>query len=301
MESQKIYPLAFSFECFPAKTDSGKARLLDTCSALAAVNPCYISVTYGAGGATRDRTLEAVDAIREATAIEVVPHIACIGASSNELRSLLNHYQQLNIRHIVALRGDTPSGLREAGDFCYASDLINFIRKEYGDFFFIEVAAYPETHPQAKDSDTDILHFKNKVESGADAALTQYFFNPDAYFHFIERCEKAGLDLPIVPGIMPITNHLQLARFSDMCGAEIPRWIRKRLEDYGDDVDSICAFGEELVTKLCEQLLAGGAPGLHFYTMNRAEPTLAIWNNLGLSSDKTLRARRIPDSVRPEV
>ncbi len=292
METQKIYPLAFSFGCFPAKTSAGKAKLIETCQALAAVNPCFFSMTYGAAGTTRERTLAAVSEISTATSIEVAPHIAGVGASHDEIRSLLAHYRLQEIRHLVVLRGDIPSGLGDYGVFNYASDLIKFIRAESGDYFFIEVAAHPEIHPQAVDANADLLSFKRKVESGADAALTQYFYNPDAYFRFVDECEKLGLDLPIVPGIMPITNYHQLARFSDRCGAEIPRWIRQRLEGYGDDSASIRAFGEEVVTRLCEQLLQGGAAGLHFYTMNRAEPTLAIWNNLSLSSDKASRARR---------
>lgn len=292
METQKIYPLAFSFECFPAKTEAGKIKLLETCRALATVNPCFISVTYGAGGSTRDHTLATVTEIKSQTSLEVAPHLACIGAKQGELRALLDHYREQQIRHLIALRGDTPSGLRDHGDFSYANEFIEFIRREYGDYFFIEVAAYPETHPQADSAEFDLLNFKRKIEAGADAALTQYFYNPDAFFRFIDECEKLGIEQPIVPGIMPITNYHQLARFSDMCGAEIPRWIQQRLAGYGNDIASIRAFGEEVVTNLCEQLLEGGAAGLHFYTMNRAEPTLAIWSNLGLSSNKASRARR---------
>jgi len=292
MESQKIYPPAFSFECFPARTETGKKKLLDTSHQLAKVNPCFFSVTYGAGGSTRERTLATVDAINVATSIEVVPHIAGIGASQDEITSQLEHYKARGIRHIVVLRGDTPSGLRDFGDFNYANDLIRFIRKQYGDYFFIEVAAYPETHPLATSAQTDLISLQQKFESGADAALTQYFYNPDAFFRFIDACEKRGIDQPIVPGIMPITHYHPLARFSAMCGAEIPRWIRLRLEEYGDDLVSLADFGEEVVTRLCEQLLAGGAAGLHFYTMNQASPTLAIWNNLNISSNKSLRSRR---------
>ena len=292
MESQKIYPLAFSFECFPAKTEAGKARLLDTCNALATVNPCFFSVTYGAGGSTRERTLSAVSDIKHTTTVDVAPHIACIGASHDEINALLEHYQQQEIRHIVVLRGDTLSALRDFSDFNYASDLIQFIRDKYGDYFFIEVAAYPEIHPQATNPQADLANLKLKFDLGADAALTQYLYNPDAFFRLIDECEKIGIDQPIVPGIMPITNHHQLARFSDMCGVEIPRWIRQRLEAYGDDIESIRNFGEEVVTRLCEQLLKEGAAGLHFYTMNKAAPTLAIWGNLGLSNDKCLRVRR---------
>ncbi len=293
MDSQKFYPLAFSFECFPARTEQGSSRLLNSCRALATVNPCFFSVSYGAGGTTREHSLSTVSHIRKTTAIDVAPHITAIGASYDEINTLLQHYQQQEVRHIVVLRGDTPSGLLDCGDFNYASDLIQFIRVKYGDYFFIEVAAYPEIHPQATNPLADLINLKLKFDRGADAALTQYFYNPDAFFRFIDECEKLGIDQPVVPGIMPITNYHQLARFSDICGAEIPRWIRQRLEGYGDDIASILGFGEEVVTRLCEQLLKGGAAGLHFYTMNQSAPTLAIWNNLGLSSNKGDRARRL--------
>jgi len=289
MDSQKKYPKAFSFEFFPPKTDEGRGKLRATSRALAALEPCFFSVTFGAGGTTRAFTLETVVDIKAHTAIDVAPHLSCIGSTRDNIREILQTYMAQGIRHLVALRGDMPSGMREAGEFRYANELVAFIRAETGDHFFIEVAAYPEFHPQARSAQDDLNNFKRKVEAGADAALTQYFYNADAYFSFVESCEKLGLDLPIVPGIMPITNYLQLARFSDACGAEIPRWIRKRLEGYGDDLASIRAFGEEVVTELCRRLLEGGAPGLHFYTMNRAEASLAIWNNLGLSSKKTER------------
>ncbi len=289
MDSQKKYPKAFSFEFFPPKTDEGREKLRATSRALAALEPCFFSVTFGAGGTTRAFTLETVVDIKAHTAIDVAPHLSCIGSTRDNIREILQTYMAQGIRHLVALRGDMPSGMREAGEFRYANELVAFIRAETGDHFFIEVAAYPEFHPQARSAQDDLNNFKRKVEAGADAALTQYFYNADAYFSFVESCEKLGLDLPIVPGIMPITNYLQLARFSDACGAEIPRWIRKRLEGYGDDLASIRAFGEEVVTELCRRLLEGGAPGLHFYTMNRAEGSLAIWNNLGLSSKKTER------------
>lgn len=294
METQKIYPLAFSFECFPASDDAAgkQQQLLETCNQLAAVNPCFFSVNDGGGVTTRQRTINTVRAVRDATGIEVAPHIAAIGTNRDGVRALLSHYQQQNIRHLVVVRGDIPSGPGERGDFLYASDLIRFIRAEYGDYFFVEVAAHLETHPQAASAKADLQHFKQKLDAGADAALTQYFYNPDAFFRFIDECEKLGIDQPVVPGVMPITNHHQLLRFSDICGAEIPRWIRQRLVDYGNDVASIRAFGEEVVTDLCERLLKGGAAGLHFYTMNHASPALAIWNNLGLSSEKALRSRR---------
>ncbi len=289
MDSQKKYPKAFSFEFFPPKTEEGKQKLRTVSRTLAALEPCFFSVTFGAGGTTREFTLETVLDIKAHTAIDVAPHLSCIGSTRDNIRDILQTYRDQGIRHLVALRGDMPSGMREAGEFHYANELVEFIRAETGDHFFIEVAAYPEFHPQARNARDDLANFKRKVEAGADAALTQYFYNADAYFAFVDSCEALGLDLPIVPGIMPITNYAQLARFSDACGAEIPRWIRKRLEDYGDDLASIRAFGEEVVTELCRRLLEGGAPGLHFYTMNRTEATLAIWNNLGLSPSKSER------------
>jgi len=291
MDSQKTFPRAFSFEFFPPKTPEGIEKLNTVSTALAKVEPCFFSVTFGAGGSTRERTFETVLALKKTTSIDVAPHISCIGSTQQSIRDLLNLYIEKDIRHLVALRGDMPSGMREAGEFRYANELVEFIRRETSDHFFIEVAAYPEYHPQSVSPQQDLLNFKRKVDAGADAALTQYFFNPDAYFYFVDGCEKLGVDLPIVPGIMPITNYTQLARFSDACGAEIPRWIRKRLEAFGDDTASIRAFGEEIVTNLCRTLLEGGAPGLHFYTLNKAEPGLAIWNNLKLSNNKQQRVR----------
>jgi len=292
MKSQKIYPLAFSFECFPTKKEAGSEKLVNTCQQLAKVNPCFFSVNYGAGRATRECTFAAVNDINATTSIEVAPHIAGIGTSKGEMSTLLENYKARGIRHIIVLRGDTLSGLRDFGHFNDALDLINFIREQYDDYFFIEIAAYPETHPLATSAQTDLANLQQKFKRGADAALTQYFYNPEAFFRFIDSCEKLGIDQPIVPGIMPITNYHQLARFSDIYGVEIPRWIRQRLESYGDDLASITAFGEEVVSRLCEQLLAGGAAGLHFYTMNKAAPSLAVWNNLNLSNNKSSRSRR---------
>jgi methylenetetrahydrofolate reductase (NADPH) len=283
MDSQRKHPKVYSFEFFPPKTEKGVANLRSTRDELASLNPRFFSVTFGAGGSTRERTFDTVCDIQRESAIEASPHLSCIGSTKDNIRDILNLYRRENIHHIVALRGDLPSGMGLPGEFRYANELVEFIRAETGDHFHIEVAAYPEYHPQARNADTDLANFKRKVDAGADSAITQYFFNPYAYFHFVERCEKLGVDLPIVPGIMPITNYTQLARFSDMCGAEIPRWIRKRLEAYGDNRDSIRAFGEEVVTELCQALLAAGAPGLHFYTMNQAGPSKAIWENLGLS------------------
>ncbi|MBU2478733.1 MAG: methylenetetrahydrofolate reductase, partial [Gammaproteobacteria bacterium] len=220
--------------------------------------------------------------IQRDSGIDAAPHLSCIGSTKDNIRELLSAYREAGICQIVALRGDMPSGMREAGEFRYANELVEFIRAETGKHFHIEVAAYPEFHPQAANAQKDLLNFKRKVEAGADSAITQYFYNPYAYFRFVDSCEKLGVDLPIVPGIMPITNYTQLARFSDACGAELPRWIRKRLESFGDDKDSIRAFGEDVVTEMCGILLEQGAPGLHFYTMNVTGPTMALWKNLGL-------------------
>jgi methylenetetrahydrofolate reductase (NADPH) len=282
MESQKKHTKVYSFEFFPPKSEEGVAKLRKTRDELAKLNPRFFSVTFGAGGSTRERTFETVRDIQRDSGIQASPHLSCVGSTRDNIRDILNHYKAENIRHIVALRGDLPSGMGRPGEFRYANELVEFIRKETGDHFHIEVAAYPEFHPQAPNANADLLNFKRKVDAGADSAITQYFFNPYAYFHFVERCENMGVDLPIVPGIMPITNYTQLSRFSDMCGAEIPRWMRKRLETYGDDRASICAFGEEVVTEMCHALLDAGAPGLHFYTMNLANPSKAIWKNLGL-------------------
>ena len=283
MESQKKHPKVYSFEFFPPKTEKGVANLRSTRDQLASLGPRFFSVTFGAGGSTRERTFDTVREIQRESGIEASPHLSCIGSTKANIRDILNLYRNENINHIVALRGDLPSGMGLPGEFRYANELVEFIRAETGDHFHIEVAAYPEFHPQARNADTDLANFKRKVDAGADSAITQYFFNPYAYFHFVERCEKMAIDLPIVPGIMPITNYTQLARFSDMCGAEIPRWVRKRLETYGDNRDSILAFGEEVVTEMCQALLDAGAPGLHFYTMNKAGPSKAIWKNLGLN------------------
>jgi methylenetetrahydrofolate reductase (NADPH) len=272
----------FSFEFFPPKTAEGIAQLESTSQQLAALGPRFFSVTFGAGGSTRDRTFETVTSIQQKSGIETAPHLSCISSTRENIHDMLNGYIAQGIRHIVALRGDMPSGMVEAGEFRYANELVSFIRETTGNHFHIEIAAYPEYHPQATSPDRDMANFKRKAEAGASSAITQYFYNADAYFSFIERCAGIGIAIPVVPGIMPITNYHQLARFSDACGAEIPRWIRKRLEVYGEDLESIRAFGEEVVTRLCERLLAHGAPGLHFYTLNRAAPSLAIWNNLGL-------------------
>ncbi|MDN6855560.1 methylenetetrahydrofolate reductase [NAD(P)H] [Pseudomonas sp. CAN2814] len=273
----------FSFEFFPAKTEAGHEKLLATARQLAAKKPDFFSCTYGAGGSTRDRTLTTVLQLDGDVQVPTAPHLSCVGDTKPELSALLAHYKDAGIRRIVALRGDLPSGMGMAsGELRYANELVEFIRAETGDHFHIEVAAYPEVHPQARNFEDDLANFVRKVKAGADSAITQYFFNADSYFHFVERAEKLGVSIPVVPGIMPITNYTKLARFSDACGAEIPRWIRKQLEAYGDDIASIQAFGEQVITDMCERLLEGGAPGLHFYTLNQAEPSLALWNNLKL-------------------
>ncbi|MFC2972095.1 methylenetetrahydrofolate reductase [NAD(P)H] [Azotobacter bryophylli] len=273
----------YSFEFFPTKTEAGHEKLMNVARQLAGYRPDFFSCTYGAGGSTRDRTLNTVLQLDGEVKVPTAPHLSCVGDSKAELRQLLSTYKDAGIRRIVALRGDLPSGMGLAnGELRHASDLVEFIRSETGGHFHIEVAAYPEMHPQARSFEHDLAHFAAKMKAGADSAITQYFFNADSYFHFVERVRKLGVDQPIVPGIMPITNYSKLARFSDACGAELPRWVRKQLEAYGDDLESIQAFGEQVVTELCERLLAGGAPGLHFYTLNQAEPSLAIWNNLQL-------------------
>jgi methylenetetrahydrofolate reductase (NADPH) len=276
----------YSFEFFPPKTEDGINKLAETTKALAALNPSFFSVTFGAGGSSRDRTFTTVVELQKNSGIDTAPHLSCICSTRENIREMLNNYRAIGINHIVALRGDMPSGMGEAGEFRYANELVTFIRQETGQHFHIEVAAYPEYHPQASSPDRDLENFKRKVDAGASSAITQYFYNPDAYFHFIERCNRININIDIVPGIMPITNFHQLARFSDACGAEIPRWIRKRLQAYGDDLKSIRAFGEEVVTSLCANLLENGSPGLHFYTLNRAAPALAIWANLGLGTSQ---------------
>ncbi|OFZ68769.1 MAG: methylenetetrahydrofolate reductase [NAD(P)H] [Betaproteobacteria bacterium RBG_16_58_11] len=271
----------FSFEFFPPKTPEGMEKLRATRQQLAQLKPKFFSVTYGAGGSTRDRTLEAVMEI-QASGSASAPHLSCIGSTQESIQEILDLFKAKGIRHIVALRGDLPSGMADPGEFRYANELVAFIRKQTGDWFHIEVAAYPEFHPQAKNAQDDLANFKRKADAGASSAITQYFYNADAYFRFVDDCVAMNVTIPIVPGIMPITNCAQLSRFSDACGAEIPRWIRKRLEAYGEDLDSIRAFGLDVVTDLCDRLLQGGAPGLHFYTLNQAGPSSTIWQRLGL-------------------
>ncbi|MCF6230095.1 MAG: methylenetetrahydrofolate reductase [NAD(P)H] [Gammaproteobacteria bacterium] len=283
MQTQKKYPQNISCEFFPPKTAQGKEKLGNTIKALKQLNPSYISVTFGAGGSTQEGTLETVLRVKS-EGIDAAPHLSCIGSNRDNIRSILEQYKSNGIRRIVTLRGDMPSGMREGGAFRYANELVEFIRSEYGDYFYLEVAAYPEFHPQAESAQHDLLNFKRKVEAGADAAITQYFYNIDAYLRFIDDCEKLGLDIPITPGIMPITNYTQLARFSDGCGTEIPRWLRQRLAGFGDDIEGLKAFGLEVTSELCHSLLKQGAPGLHFYTMNQSVSTLAICRNLGINA-----------------
>ncbi len=271
-----------SFEFFPAKTDAGAEKLRIVHQELQQLNPEFFSITYGAGGSTRERTLAAISEFN-AKGTPVAPHLSCIGDDKARIAELLDIYKAQGINRIVALRGDLPSGQMGLGELPYAQDLVRFIREHSGEYFHIEVAAYPEMHPQAENFDQDIQRFVEKIQAGANAAITQFFFNPDAYFYFVERLEKVSITTPITPGIMPITNASSLIRFADGTGAEIPRWIRKQLTAYGDDSKSIQAFGHEVVYKLCERLIAGGAPNLHFYSMNNTEPSRQLVIDLGLA------------------
>ncbi|QZA76819.1 methylenetetrahydrofolate reductase [NAD(P)H] [Deefgea tanakiae] len=275
------YPLRpISFEFFPPKTDEGAAKLATTRRQLAQFNPEFFSVTFGAGGTTQEGTLRAVVDI-QAAGHSAAPHLSCVGSTKENIRSVVQQYKDHGIKHIVALRGDIPSGMGAFGEFRYANELVTFLRQEFGDWFHIEVAAYPEFHPQSPSAEADIRNFVNKVNAGANSAITQYFFNADAYFRFVDEVQGRGVNIPIVPGIMPIQNYSQLQRFSDMCGAEIPRWLRLRLQSYSDDTASIRAFGLDFVTELSDRLLAGGAPGLHFYTLNAAGAVSTVCQRLG--------------------
>lgn len=269
-----------SFEFFPPQTPEGMEKLTAVRNQLCQLHPEFFSVTFGAGGSTQERTLQTVQQIHQ-EGLAVAPHLSCVGSTRDNIRELLQAYQQLGVRRIVALRGDLPSGMASIGEFQYANELVSFIRAQTGEHFHIEVAAYPEFHPQAKSAHDDLLNFKRKVVAGANSAITQYFYNADSYFYFVDACRKLGVTIPIVPGIMPIVKFSQLARFSDACGAEIPRWMRKTLEGYGDDSTSVQNFGLDAVTRLCEKLLAGGAPGLHFYTLNQSVPSMEICKRLG--------------------
>lgn len=273
----------FSIEFFPPQTAEGVEKLRLVRDKLAALKPAFFSVTYGAGGSTRERTFSTVREI-VAAGLDAAPHLSCIGSSRESIRGILAEFRAEGIRRVVALRGDLPSGMADPGEFRYANELVEFIRAETGDHFHIEVAAYPEWHPQARSADDDLQAFVRKVNAGANSAITQYFYNADAYFHFVDAVRAAGVTIPIVPGIMPIASFAKLARFSDACGAEIPRWMRKKFEGFGDDADSIKAFGLDVVTELCQKLLAGGAPGLHFYSMNQSGLTSEIWQRLGLGN-----------------
>ena len=269
----------FSFEFFPPKTADGIEKLRENRAKLAQYNPEFFSVTFGAGGSTRDRTMDTVLEIHQ-EGFQAAPHISCVSASKEEIRDLLKTYQERGIKRLVALRGDVPSGEVSAGDFKYAVELVEFIRAETGNQFHIEVAAYPEFHPEARTPKADLLNLKRKVDAGANSAITQYFYNADAYFRFVDQCQAAGINIPIVPGIMPIYNITQLARFSSVCGADIPRWLKMRLEEYGEDIDSLRAFGVDVVSELCETLQAWGVPSLHFYTLNRSTMISKIIENI---------------------
>ena len=273
---------AFSFEFFPPKTPDGRAKLRATAAELARLSPQFVSVTFGAGGSTQDGTLEAVRDL-QSLGLSAAPHLSCVGSSRDGLRAVLARYKDCGVRRLVALRGDLPSGWGEIGELRHASELVEFVRAETGDWFHIEVAAYPEVHPQARSPREDLTNFVRKLRAGADSAITQYFYNADAYFRFVDAARAAGVDAPIVPGIMPITNYVQLARFSEACGAEIPRWLRLNLAAFGDDLASLRAYGLDVVGAMCERLLAGGAPGLHLYTLNNAAASGALWRRLGLA------------------
>lgn len=270
-----------SFEFFPPRTDEGKRKLFQVQETLGQSSPDFFSVTYGAGGTTRETTQHLVETFLQ-KGISAAPHLSFGGDSEETIKRLVGAYQAAGVKRIVALRGDMPSGMGSRTQMIHANELVAFIREHFGDHFHIEVAAYPETHPEAKNYDTDIEFLKGKFDAGANSAITQYFFNPDAYFYFVDQCLAKGIDQSIYPGIMPITNYTKLSRFSDMCGAEIPRWVRRRLESYGDDQASIAAFGQDFIIDLCDMLLEQGAPGLHFYTMNQAEPCSTIVKALGL-------------------
>lgn len=282
MKKKRSFNLSFEF--YPPKTEEGMKNLKQTAQTLMKFNPDFLSVTFGAGGSTREGTAQTVSLLKENTGISVAPHMACVGISRQEIVDTVMRYKELGHNRIVALRGDLPSGMGQNGELKYASELVSLIREVSGNHFHIEVAVYPEYHPQANNAIDDMIHFKNKIAKGANSAITQYFFNADAYFYLLDECVKQGIFIPITPGIMPITQFAKLVRFSEMCGAEIPRWIRKRLEAYADDQESIKAFGVEVVYSLCQQLISGGAPGLHFYTLNHSETCELLLPALGVSN-----------------
>jgi methylenetetrahydrofolate reductase (NADPH) len=280
--------MTYSIELFPPRTPEGVAKLPETIRKLAAVKPAFFSVTYGAGGSDQDGTYETITRVVECTGIEAAPHLTCVGSSREKIAALLDRYHAAGVKRIVALRGDLPAtatSTEAPGELHYANELVSFIRARYGNHFRIEVAAYPEMHPQAANPDADFENFRRKVDAGADTAISQYFFNADAYFDFVERCARAGLKIPVIAGIMPITNYAQLTRFSAACGAEIPRWIRLRLEQLQNDKASLVDFGTDVIARLCETLLAAKVPGLHFYSLNQAEPTLTLWRRLRLPAN----------------
>jgi methylenetetrahydrofolate reductase (NADPH) len=271
---------AISFEFFPPRTAEQRLKLESTWQKLAHLQPTYLSVTFGAGGSTLDATRETVEALIRESGVPVAPHISCMAQHREMLRGILGSYRDKGVDRLVVLRGDRPDGMAGPGPFQYANELVRFVREEFADHFHIDVACYPDFHPESATPHSELLHFRRKVEAGADGAITQYFYNPDGYFRFVDDCRKMGLKIPITPGIMPITNYTQLARFSDICGAEIPQWIRRRLEGFGDDGASIREFGLDVVTSLCERLLEGGAPGLHIFTLNRANASMLLWQRL---------------------
>jgi methylenetetrahydrofolate reductase (NADPH) len=282
MQSQHKHSKVFSVELFPPKTPAGEENLDMALGPLAALGPAFFSVTFGAGGTTRSGTIETVARTKSKTGIEVAPHLSCIEGTRESIGEFLDRYKDAGIRRIVALRGDLPNDMESPGVFSCAKELVGFIRERTGDYFHIEVGCYPEFHPEAESATADLAYFREKVEAGANSAMTQFFYNADAYFYFVDQVDRMGVDIPIVPGIMPIWNYSKVARFAAGCGAEIPLWLKRRMEDYGDDTESQQQLGIEFVTDLSQQLLEGGAPGLHFYALNRAEPTSTIWSNLGL-------------------
>ncbi|OGT35218.1 MAG: methylenetetrahydrofolate reductase [NAD(P)H] [Gammaproteobacteria bacterium RIFCSPHIGHO2_12_FULL_37_14] len=279
---KNVAPYRISFEFYPPKTPDGVHALIQSAQELTILSPAFFSVTFGAGGSTREGTLEMVRLLQKRTSTSIAPHLSCIGADRVELLEILQQYQTLGVKRLVALRGDLPSGMVSSGDYKFAYDLVRLIREVTGDYFHIEVAAYPEYHPQAKNAWHDVSNLKKKYEAGADSAITQYFFNPDAYFYFLDECNKQNINMPIIPGIMPILQFNKLMRFSEVCGAEVPRWLYKRLESFGDDKESIYDFGVDVLSHLCEQLLLAGAPGLHFYTLNHAQLSMEILTRLNL-------------------
>jgi methylenetetrahydrofolate reductase (NADPH) len=274
--------IKLSFEFFPPKTDEQRELLSKSAARFQAYAPQYVSCTFGAGGSTLDYTVQTVRLLKDSFGFDATPHLSCMGGTRAEISALLQTYQAMNCKRIVALRGDMPSGMASSGDFTYAADLVSFIRREHGDRFLIEVAAYPEFHPQAASADDDLTNFVNKVNAGADGAITQYFFNADAYFRFLDDVTARGVSIPIVPGIMPIANFSQLRRFSNMCGAEIPRWLSKRMEGFADDAESIRDYGADVIAELCDQLIGGGVDAMHFYSLNRAKATIEVLDRLGI-------------------